>query len=41
MHMAVPIASGVLETWTIRVRVENIVLLAVVTAKAERKRQRY
>ena len=38
MHMVVPIASDVLETWRIGVRVENIVLLAVVTARAERKR---
>ena len=38
MNMAAPIARGVPETWRVGVRVENIVLLAVVTARAERKR---
>ena len=41
MHMVAPVASGALETWRVGVRVESIVLLAVVTARAERKRHRY
>ena len=41
MHMVASIARGVLETWRVRIRVENTVLLAVVTARAERKQHRY
>ena len=41
MHMVASIASRVLETWRVGIRVETIVLLAVVTARAERKRHRY